>query len=419
MTAPTMDILRGADLQQLREVLESRRARSLDILATGTAVRAVNGQLQLATDPAISADGVSPTAGLYHPTSTAITGLASKLDIPGKYLGKCLQQHATLFDANVNGWLDRYQGKLLLRLLRADDCPRCFGIGSVTTGDPGIDMVWSTCPECDGGRPGLVRAVLSDRYRAIDDLDVAVATLQGIQGAGVRDAQITADLTERRMYMRVVAHSVTADASALVRNYRDPETGRPGTRYPLMAAGLRIENSEVGQGAFRISPYVTLQVCSNGQTITKDAIGNVHLGSQLDGHGVVEWSQETLRRNLALITSQATDAVRKFLSPTYLNRVVQGLEQQAQMPLGDRPQEVITEVSQRLGFTQETTDAVFSAFVAGGDVTAGGVMHAVTAVALHVEDGDQAAAMQDAAGKALSYAFAAATSPDRRPDRSI
>jgi hypothetical protein len=411
MTTPTLDTLRGADLQTLRQVLESRRARALDVLATGTAVRAVDGQLSLTTDPALSIDGVSPTAGLYRPSATAITGLASKLDIPGKYLGRCLSDHTTLFDQNVNGWLDRYPGRLLLRLLRADECPRCYGIGSLAEGDPSGTIAWSTCPECEGGRPGLVRAVLSDRYRAIDDLDVAVATLQGIQGAGVQDAQISADLTERRMYMRVVAHSVTADASALVRNYRDPETGRPGSRYPLMSAGLRVENSEVGQGAFRITPYVTLQVCSNGQTITKDAIGNVHLGSQLGGDGVVEWSEETLRRNLALITSQATDAVRKFLSPAYLHRVVQGLELQAQAPLGDRPQEIITEVSQRLGFTQDVTDAVFGAFVAGGDVTAGGVMHAVTAVALHVPDGDQAAAMQDAAGKALTYAFAAATRP--------
>jgi hypothetical protein len=61
-------------------------------------------------------------------------------------------------------------------------------------------------------------------------------------------------------------------------------------------------------------------------------------------------------------------------------------------------------VSQRLRFTDAQQHDILSCFIRGGDVTAGGVMHAVTAAAQAQDDADTAHEMESAALRALDIA---------------
>ena len=70
------------------------------------------------------------------------------------------------------------------------------------------------------------------------------------------------------------------------------------------------------------------------------------------------------------------------------------------------PQEAIRVVSQRLRFTDAQQADILSYFIRGGDVTAGGVMHAVTAAAQAQDDADAAHEMESAALRALDIAAA-------------
>jgi len=381
------DQLRRVDLENIAEALRSQRTRATDVVVSGTQVRASGGILTVA-------------GSSYRPNSIADEGISTKLDIPRAYLRRMHDSHLDLYDANINGWLDRYPGKLLLRLLGEGPCSVCLGSGEICK-----DGNWSSCPGCDGpGTVGIVRAVLSDRYRAIDNLDVLLAALSGIRRAGVTGIEVDADLTERRMYVRVTAPSIAANASGLVAEYRDPYTGRRGSQLPHMWAGLVITNSETGNGSFAITPRVVLQVCRNGQTITADAMRSVHLGGRLD-EGEVQWSNETLQRNLALITSQTSDAVAKFLSVGYVEKQVKKIAELSGVDLPE-PAPVVEMVSKRLGFNEVQASEILSAFVRGGSPTAGGVMHAVTAVAQRQDSGDTASEMEDKALNALMLAAA-------------
>ena len=78
---------------------------------------------------------------------------------------------------------------------------------------------------------------------------------------------------------------------------RDPDrrvlsafTGARGADNPLVFAGFVLTNSETGHGSFAIAPRLIAQVCSNGYTITRDAMREVHLGGQL-GEGVITASR--------------------------------------------------------------------------------------------------------------------------------
>ena len=231
-----------------------------------------------------------------------------------------------------------------------------------------------------------------------------MAALDGVRGSGFPVQVDGCDLTGRRMYVRVVCEQVRVLAPALLAGYRSPFTGAAGADCPVVFSGFVITNSETGCGAFTLTPRLVVQVCRNGLTITRDALRAVHLGERLD-EGVVTWSGNTQDKTLALITAKTTDAVAAFLDRSYVEQAVRAIEQNAGKPLSD-PAEAVRTVSQRLRFTDAQQNDILAHFIHGGDVTAGGVMHAVISVAQTLPDADTAHEMESAALRALDIAAA-------------
>jgi hypothetical protein len=379
------ETLRNEELGALTEALNSQRVRSLDVVLAAKDISFQGGNLALAGVPVqLNEDGVSDVNGLYRPTVVGDEGVSAKTGIPLAYVRTMRDGgHVDLYDSNANYWFARTaeakpSQRYLARLLTIED------------GD---------------GLRGLLRAFLSDRYRAIDNLDVILATLAGLRkaGLGADDLTIRCDLTDRRMHVRVTSEAISANAEALVKSYRDPASGRGGRDYPLLFAGLHISNSEVGQGGFSLTPRVVWQVCTNGQTMTEDAKRTVHLGGKLE-EGSVDWSERTQKLNLDLIASKTADAVAAFMSREYLEAKVAQMAEAAGVKV-DQPQQLITQVSRRMGFSKEQEADILNAFIDGGQRTAGGVMQAVTYVAQQQPDGDVAA---DLEAKAWDTLLAAA-----------
>lgn len=106
-----------------------------------------------------------------------------------------------------------------------------------------------------------------------------------------------------------------------------------------------------------------------------------------------------------MITARTTDAVTTFLEPGYLNRVVRAAAAQAGHPI-TYPQAAVAVVSQRLRFSEAQQAGILSHFIRGGDLTAGGVMHAGTSAAQVQSDADVAHEMEAAGLRALEIAYA-------------
>lgn len=369
---------RKADLTTLAQALQSQRTRSVDLVQPAAKLEFRDGTLRVTGhDPVIGGDGVTEANGVYQLTDVAEDGLASRLDIPRAFLRRLRVSHLDMWDYNVNTLASRSDARFLLRLLRSDDA------------------------QADG-YDGVLRAVLSSQYRTIDNFDVLLATLQGLQAAGESAPVIEADLTESRMIVRVRSTTVAVHGRSLVDGYRSPYSGKTGAELPLLWAGFVLTNSEVGRGSFSITPRAEFEVCSNGMTITKEALRKVHLGTSLED-GVVQWSEATIAANLALVRAQAGDAVRTFLTPEYWDAKVAAAEQLAGVEV-DTPVETIQAISKTLGFTGEQADAILNCFVDGGQRTAGGVMQAVTAAAQRQDDGDVAHDMEAGAWEAMRLA---------------
>jgi hypothetical protein len=395
--------LRAADLDDLLVLLRDHHARRLDVIAPVTKIRASGGMVGLAgTDPILTEDGVTPVDGLYHPTDTADGGLAAKLDIPPAYLRRLRTVHPGLWDANINGWLTHGSNagrRFLLRNLRGDD-----------------------------GADGILRAFLSDSFKPIDNLDVLMAAMEGINAAGIQ-TDIPAggiDLTESRMYVKVWAPQVAAMAPNLLAGYRSPfEQGeirngwdldrvrqvaaREGQGYtpgqePVVFAGFVLTNSEVGQGAFKITPQIVIRACRNGVTIPFEAMKAQHLGAKLQ-EGTIQWSADTVEKSLALVKAQTRDAVATFLDEGYVAAKVAELEQVAGTPVAD-PAQTIETVSKELRYDEDRQADILRHFIKGGQLTAGGVMQAVTSVAQTLPDADAAAGMEASGIRAMELAAA-------------
>ena len=406
-TSAAMPGTRNATLADMVTILKTQRARRLDVVAPAAAIHAHEGNLVISgTVQQLTADGVTSAAGTYRPTRVADEGISDKLGIHLAYLRRLRQRRPDLWDANVNGWLH----------------------GDELAGYPGDDRKFLVrLFQADGEGLGVARAVLSDKYKVADNLDALMATLDGIRQAGVEVAFDGLDLTERRLYARVVAPGVRALAPALLAGYRSPFGGRmyvpggggwtperaraaaaaegrgyaPGAE-PVLFAGFVVSNSEVGDGAWSITPRIVAEICGNGLQIAADLTRAVHLGSRHE-EGVVRYSADTVEKELALITARARDAVATFLSPGYLIAKVTEMEKKAGVPVS-HPDETVRQVAKAVKFSDEMADQILAHFIRGGQLTAGGVMQAVTSVAQTLDDADAAHEMEAAALRALDAA---------------
>ena len=369
--------LRAASLQDLVTVLTEQDGKKLDVIAPAEKVTSQDGVIVVqGTEPTLTPDGVTNSDGYYRPTEVFLEGLSNKLGIPPMYLKRMHTERPDIFDANINGWLrggdqhDADSRAFMLRLFRGDN------------------------------DTGVARAFVSDKFAIFDSLDFVTASLSGIQDAGVPVNIHNANLTDRGMQVMVSAPQVQALAPKLLAGYRSPFTGEQGADNPLVFAGFRITNSEVGAGSANLTPEITVQVCNNGMTITKQAMRTVHLGGRQE-EGVVQWSHDTNQKNLDLIKARTRDAVATFLTREFVEAQVAELEEAASKPVTDAAP-TVERVTKALLFTKAEQQGVLDHFIKGGQMTSGGVMQAVTSFAQTVQDADRAQKVQESGVRAMT-----------------
>jgi hypothetical protein len=381
------------DLLKLQSDVKWDRVVSASRLSYRDGLLAVSGGAQR-----LDLDGVSDCDALLAPTEVFEDGISDKLGIPRAYIrklretGRSVELDApwvvidvSLIDANVNGWLQSDPGrKFLIRGFRTDD-PDEVGIG---------------------------RAFLSNAYAPYDNYDGILAVLDGVRESGVNVQIHSANLSERTCRLSVYSPEIAALAPTLLANYRSPFTpgkdrghGTVGEqKLPIVFAGFEFRNSETGGGKFKVVPRIVVEKCGNGMTKTVDAKEKTHLGQRLE-EGAVKWSEDTRKKNLAVLAAMTRDAVKSFLSADYLASFVSQVEETSATPIDDAVG-TIEHVAKVHAFSEGEAQSILACFIKSGDLTAGGVMQAVTAAAQTVESPDRAAELEDAALGVLATAAA-------------
>lgn len=408
--------IRNAPLPALIDMLREQHALKVDLPVTAENVRIdQDGRLVVSgAETVMDENGVTDPNGVYVCSDVFDDGLRDKLGIPRAYLRRMRTDAPDILAANVNGWL---RGRTVRRPGQEPEVVR-----------PKSEKRYLVRLFAGQDAPGVARALLSERYGLIDNLDVAMAALEGIREAGVEVSgdDISGDLTDRKMYLSVRVPQIGVLAPTLLDGYRSPfrdagveeqrnhgwnlDRARQAARgegmtpeqEQLVYAGLEIRNSEVGDGAFTIVPVLTINVCKNGLNVTAEALRRVHIGAKLDD-GMIQWSSDTVKKSRDLIIAKTRDAVASFLNEEFVGNIVDRITDQAAQPL-DKPQETVEAISKQLAFTEAESRGILDHFMRGGQMTAGGVMQAVTSFSQTLADAERAHALDDAALQVLELA---------------
>ena len=372
--------LRSSDLSAAVTVLKARRSQKVDVVVPTNQLSFQGGNLlvqgldsvQVPEQTHLSEDGVTVIpgftynpSGLYRPSSVVDQQIADLFKIPVKYIRKLRAEDVELLDINVNRHAERATGSNLVRL------------------------IWGQTPG-DLQTTGYARAVLSDRFNIIDHLDVVLSILAGLDELGLAGDQsiVKLDLSERKLYMEIDAPGIAVHGRELVKDYKSPFTGQTGEELPLVHAGIKIVNSEIGHGAFEVKPFARFEVCANGATIDGFGSRKVHVGKQLE-QGTVSWSHATQAAALELVRNQVRDSVGHFLTTDFLQARVDEWRELAGVEVA-KPAEVIKTIADELVWTEAEADDILNKFIKGGNTSAFAVSQAVTAAVQGVEDADRA-----------------------------
>jgi hypothetical protein len=288
----------------------------------------------------------------YGITALARRQLAEKLRIPYAYFERMRTEQPELLDRNVNAWLAKEEGER--QLLRTLD--------------------------------GQVRAVLSERYRRLDNHDLVEQVLPTLQA--LPEARFdSVELTETRLYLKVVTPRIQFEIA-------------PGD---VVQAGVVVSNSEVGCGMLSVQPLVYRLVCSNGLIASDRTLRKTHVGRALDfeeGSAVV-FKDDTLQADDRAFFLRVRDVVETAVSEATLRAVAEKLRQTRGIPLASDPVKSVEVLAQRYALTEGERSGVLRSLVEGGEVTGYGLVNAVTRYAQQAEDYDRATELEGLGGRLI------------------
>lgn len=280
----------------------------------------------------------------FTPTNHFHSQVQEKLGIPAGYYNKMLTGATKLLDENANHWLKAESKNFLVR----------------------------TFKDAAGEYQNTARAFLSDRYGIIDNHQVLIEALEAIKATGIQIEVINAELSEKRMYLKVVCPEVEVRATEMLKLYRLSQQQGDG-----VISGFTLQNSEIGAGSFKISPRAVVLACRNGLINTQDELKNVHLGAQMDELGFNK-NKDVMNANLRLIREQIKHAVKIFLSKEYLEKIVSAYTELGQPKIEAPVQNVIEVVGKEYSISEERKANILKYFIEGGDNRRMGLASAMT-----------------------------------------
>lgn len=287
----------------------------------------------------------------YGITTLARRQLAEKLKIPFAYFERMRQEQPTLLDRNVNTWLQSEDERRMIRTL-----------------------------------DGRVRAVLSDRYRRLDNIDLAESVLPILQQLPEVKFE-SVELTETRMYLKVVTPRLKYEMA-------------PGD---VVQAGVVITNSEVGQGTLSVQPLLYRLICRNGLIAWDRTLRKTHVGRALgtQDEGIAVYQDDTLRADDKAFFLKVRDVVQAAVSETTFRQIAQKMQKTLQIALVGDPVKTVEVLASRYDLTDTERSGVLRHLITQGDLSGYGLVNAVTHYSQEVEDYDRATDFELLGGKLI------------------
>ena len=254
------------------------------------------------------------TTSLFH------RQVASALGIPAKYYDLMQSQKPELLAENVNAWFADRTSSYMVRSM-------------------------------DYGSGQVARALLSERYRRIDNMEIATSVLPLFAGNDQYEV-MSCEVTENRLYLKVVNHRLEMEV-------------RKGD---IVQAGVMISNSEVGLGAVSIQPLVYRLVCTNGMVVNDMGERRHHVGRQAKAveDSFTLYSDETMEAEDKAFLLKLRDTTMAAIDEARFAQVVGRLQESMAVPITGKVQDVVQLTSQSYGINADEQEGILKYLIAGG-----------------------------------------------------
>jgi hypothetical protein len=295
-----------------------------------------------------------------EPTRHCLRQICERSGIPVKYADKMSGENAPLLSANINWWWQHAPEKRMLRTLLNGE--------------------------------STARAFVSERYRAMDNHDLAEVILPKLADVGCE--VLSSQITETRLYIQAATPRMELDLNKL------RTSGRKLNEIEPVQAGIVISNSEVGAGALSLSPMLYFLTCFNGAIAARGMHRN-HVGRRGDSLFELEeaaeyYSDKTKEMDDRVLWSKVRDVVDGMFTMDGFTSIVQKFAAAGSVRI-DAPK-AIEEISTRYGLLETEKTSVLNHLIEGGDLSVYGLSSAVTRASTDVESYDRAVELERVGG---------------------
>lgn len=360
----------GLTLEQMAAEVQRQSRLKQDYVIDTRELTMLNGS-ELAMPTGASTGPAQATGGSYQEygvSQIAHRQIGERLSIPAKFYDRLRQPDVLESEANMD----------LRRLLDTN-------VNTLFRQAPERRMIRTFDSE-DGGL-GLVRAFLSDRYRRRDNDELAEHILP-ILGE-IPDVRIESTaLTDTRFYLKAIA----------------PRIEREVAKGDIVQAGVMIRNSEVGHGSLTVQPIVYRLICLNGMIVAQ-ATRHYHVGRQVDSDEANRvFRDETLALDDAAFFSKLADVVKAAVDEAQFEQIVMQMRDARDGQRIEKPVEAMERLTKRFTFSDDEGESVLKHLIEGGDLSAYGVLNAITRASQDVESYDRATELEAVGGQVLAIA---------------
>ena len=273
--------------------------------------------------------------GDYVVTDYAHGQIASKLDIPKKYYD-AIQVIPGLRSMNVNAWL------------REKNKQDSF----VRTVD------------------GKARAVLSSKFRPIDNYDVLSSFLPAVQQLPIEVKSCA--LSDKKLYLQLVFKDMEGEVK----------------KGDVIRWGFMLTNSEVGAGAVDLKKFYERLICTNGAIGTSYMRKN-HVGSRIQAdNGDEMWQNDTVMAELETFKLKFRDIIQHAMLPETFEAELQKLRGAVEDEIR-KPETVVRNVTKRFGLSEKFDEQILGNMIDEKNINRYGLFNGITALAKSIEDVDK------------------------------
>ena len=346
----------GISVQKLIDTIEREQEEKIDYLVRPGAINTVVDDRGV---PKLAIKGY----GDFRITTHALMQLGEFTSIPFHYLSRLNSEAPDLLAYNLNYWFEHNKRTRMIRTI--------------------------------GGK---VRAILSPRYRRLDNYNFAKVVLPGLERLGAEIA--SCGLSETHAYIKAVFPNRQVEM--------DPVTFEPA---------LVVSNSEVGEGAVEVQMAIHTRPCSNMVVWARVALERYsyehrlrrrHLGPDLrldsDEHVRQLPSDSVPDAGEQVFWELFQERVERGMDPESFNTFVNTLRESRAFRISSREQaeRVVEALRRRKSFTQDEAKGIRHYLFEDGDLSRFGLSNAITRFSQDVESYDRASFFERVGGEIIA-----------------